>query len=69
MRHWLHWFMASGAGAQSPRKVAVWILGFVVAVFAGLAGRLYSLQVMHHEDYLEQRNRSSTRTITLPGER
>lgn len=69
MRHWFSWFVASAAGAHSPRRVSAWILGLVVAVFAGLAGRLYSLQVMHHENYLQQRNRSSTRTITLPGER
>jgi stage V sporulation protein D (sporulation-specific penicillin-binding protein) len=48
---------------------SAWILGALVVVFVGLTGRLYSLQVVHHEDYLAKRNANSTRSVTLHGTR
>lgn len=65
----LRWFLAPAPAGTSPRRRALVVLGLIAAVFTGLIGRLYSLQVMHHEQYIAVRDRNSTRTITLPGER
>jgi len=62
--------MFSGAGrGVTPRRTAVWILGALVIIFFGLVGRLYSLQVVHHDEYLAKRNANSTRSVTLHGTR
>ncbi|MCC6574353.1 MAG: penicillin-binding protein 2 [Planctomycetes bacterium] len=68
-RRALDWFLAPSSRTASPRKRALIVLGLIVVVFAGLIGRLYSLQVMHHDHYLAVRDRNSTRTLALPGER
>ena len=69
MARWLQWFLQPNSAASSPRRRALWILGFVVAALCGLCGRLFSIQVFAHEKYQAQRDHNSTRTIPLPGER
>ncbi len=69
MARWLNWFLQPGNAASSPRKRALWILGFVVAAMCGLCGRLFSIQVFAHDKYQAQRDHNSTRTIPLPGDR
>ncbi|MCA8911739.1 MAG: penicillin-binding protein 2 [Planctomycetes bacterium] len=65
----LFWFLREKGGSGSPRLTARWALGLLVVLFFGLAGRLFSLQVWHHDDYIAQRNANSTRTVVLPGTR
>lgn len=69
MKRVMDWFLRSTPQSASPRRRALLILGLLFAVMCGLCGRLYSLQVMSHEHYQAQRDRASTRTIALPGER
>lgn len=69
MARWIQWFLQSGTSAASPRRRALWILGFVFALTCGLCGRLFSIQVFAHDHYQAQRDHNSTRTIPLPGER
>ncbi|CAG0979917.1 cell division protein FtsI (penicillin-binding protein 3) [Planctomycetaceae bacterium] len=69
MARWLQWFMQPGTSAPSPRRRALFILGLVVVVITGLCGRLFSIQVFAHDKYQAQRDKNSTRTIPLPGER
>lgn len=69
MARLLTWVLADGGGMRSPRRAVVWVLGALVIVMFGLTGRLYSLQVIHHDDYLKQRNANNTRGVTLPGTR
>jgi cell division protein FtsI (penicillin-binding protein 3) len=64
----LFWVFGA-SGLASPRSSARWVLGGMVAIFFGLAGRLFSLQVWHHDEYIEQRNANSTRTVLLQGTR
>lgn len=65
----LFWMFRENGRVTSPRLAGRWVLGGMVALFFGLAGRLFSLQVWHHDDYIEQRHANSTRTVTLPGTR
>ncbi|MCC6463892.1 MAG: penicillin-binding protein 2 [Planctomycetes bacterium] len=65
----LLWLFADRPASSSPRRSAVWGLGVIAVVIAGLCGRLYDLQVVQHERYLERRNSNSTRAVTLPGTR
>lgn len=69
MTRLLTWVLADSGTARSPRRAAVWVLGALVIVMFGLTGRLYSLQVIHHDDYLAQRNANNTRSVSLPGTR
>src|SRR5687768_1127592 len=64
----LFWVLGA-SGLASPRSSARWVLGGMVAVFFGLCGRLFSLQVWHHDEYVAQRNANSTRTVLLQGTR
>ncbi|MBK8206203.1 MAG: penicillin-binding protein 2 [Planctomycetes bacterium] len=65
----LLWMLSDQGLIRSPRRAAAWGLGVIVILMFGLTGRLYSLQVMHHDDYLAQRNANSTRSVSLPGTR
>ena len=65
----LFWLLRETGGGTSPRRAGRWALGVVIIVLFGLAGRLFSLQVWHHDEFLGQRHANSTRTITLPGTR
>lgn len=65
----LFWLLRENVSLNTPRRSSRWALGLLVALFFGLAGRLFSLQVWHHEDYIGQRNANSTRTVVLPGTR
>ncbi|MCB9894746.1 MAG: penicillin-binding protein 2 [Planctomycetes bacterium] len=65
----LFWMLRETGGGVSPRRSARIVLGGVIVVLFGLSGRLFSLQVWHHDDYLAQRHANSTRTLTLPGTR
>lgn len=69
MARLLVWAMGSDAGTRSARRSALIGLGLLVAIFAGLAGRLYDLQVMQHDHYDAKRRANSTRTVTLAGTR
>lgn len=69
MANFLTWLVAGGAGARSARRASVWMLGLLVALFCGLAGRLYDLQVHQHEHYSARRAANSTRTVSLAGTR
>lgn len=61
--------MFSGGRRVTPRLRAGWVLGLLIVVFFGLAGRLFSLQVWRHDDFMAQRNANSTRTMAIPGTR
>lgn len=69
MMRLLFWILNGKGPGGSPRLAARWALGVMVVLFFGLAGRLFSLQVWQHDDYVSQRNANSTRTVTLPGTR
>jgi cell division protein FtsI/penicillin-binding protein 2 len=65
----LLWMLSEGGASRSPRRAAGWALGVIIVLMFGLTGRLYSLQVMHHDDFIQQRNANSSRSVTLPGTR
>ncbi len=65
----LLWMFSDGGKLRSPRRAAGWVLGIVIVLMFGLTGRLYSLQVVQHDDYLQQRNANSSRSVALPGTR
>lgn len=65
----LFWMLGDNSRGTSPRRMARWVLGLMVILFFWLGGRLFSLQVWHHDEYIEQRNANSTRTVVLPGQR
>ncbi|MBE7492867.1 MAG: penicillin-binding protein 2 [Planctomycetes bacterium] len=69
MARWLAWMIGGTSGTRNARRGALVMLGLMVAVFFGLAGRLYDLQVTQHEHYSAKRRANSTRTITLVGTR
>ncbi len=69
MKSIIQWFMATNAKGSSPRRNGAILLGVMIAVFAGLAGRLFDLQVMQHEHYVNEQKKISTRTVLLPGVR
>lgn len=64
----LLWMMRD-TGTVTPRRTAQWAMGAVVIALIFLIGRLFSLQVVKHDDYIEMRNANSTRTVTIPGTR
>ena len=64
----LLWMMRDNC-TVTPRRTAQWAMGVVVIALVFLVGRLFSLQVMSHDDYLKMRNANSTRTVTIPGVR
>lgn len=63
------WAVGKPGAGRSARRSALWALGLLVAVFCGLAGRLYDLQVQQHDHYAKRRAANSTRTVTLVGTR
>lgn len=65
----LFWMLGDNGRGTSPRRMSRWVLGLMVILFFWLGGRLFSLQVWHHDEYIEQRNANSTRTVVLPGQR
>lgn len=65
----LLWMFSDRNAASSPRRAAMWMLGALIVVMFGLTGRLYSLQVVNHEHYLDMRSANSVRTIVQPGTR
>jgi cell division protein FtsI (penicillin-binding protein 3) len=65
----LFWMLGDQRRGVSPRLTGRWVLGLLVVVFFWLGGRLFSLQVWHHDEYIQQRNANSTRTVSLPGAR
>ncbi|MBZ0135821.1 MAG: penicillin-binding protein 2 [Planctomycetes bacterium] len=65
----LFWMLGESGRGTSPRRMARWVLGLMVILFFWLGGRLFSLQVWQHDDYIEQRDANSTRAVTLPGTR
>lgn len=65
----LLWMFSDHNAAGSPRRMAMWMLGALVVVMFGLTGRLYSLQVVHNDHYLDLRTSNSIRTIIQPGTR
>ena len=65
----LFWMLRENGGGVSPRRTSVWVLGGVIILLFGLSGRLFSLQVWQHDDYMAKRHANSTRTLTLPGSR
>ena len=65
----LFWMLGTSGPAKSPRLGARLALGLMVVLFFWLGGRLFSLQVWQHDDYIAQRNANSTRTVKLPGTR
>lgn len=65
----LFWILGDNGRGTSPRRMSRWVLGLMVILFFWLGGRLFSLQVWHHDEYIEQRNANSTRTVVLPGQR
>ena len=65
----LFWMLGDNGRSASPRRMSRWVLGLMVILFFWLGGRLFSLQVWHHDEYIEQRHANSTRTVVLPGTR
>lgn len=65
----LLWAFSDKGTSRSPRRSAALALGVLIVVMAGLVGRLYDLQVLQHDRYLAERDRNSTRSVSLPGTR
>jgi len=65
----LFWMLGDSRRGTSPRRMSRWVLGLMVILFFWLGGRLFSLQVWQHDEYIQQRNANSTRTVVLPGTR
>ena len=65
----LFWMLGDNRRGTSPRRMSRWVLGLMVILFFWLGGRLFSLQVWQHDEYIQQRNANSTRTVVLPGTR
>jgi cell division protein FtsI/penicillin-binding protein 2 len=69
MTRMMFWILSDSRRNITPRSSAVWILGILICVFVGLIGRLYSLQVVHHDEFMAKRVANSTRAVTLHGTR
>lgn len=65
----LLWAIGQDCKARNSRRAALIVLGLLLAVMVGLAGRLYDLQVQQHDHFEARRSANSTRSFALPGTR
>ncbi|MGC3997238.1 MAG: penicillin-binding protein 2 [Anaeromyxobacter sp.] len=60
---------APGAAQKDFRPRLFWATGVVVLAVLTLIGRLYYLQILHGEDYLEQATENSFKELRIPADR